>query len=302
MLSLLYDPTLTSIHDYWKNHSLDYIDVCWLLLGRQWEARNPPWGWNEESIVWGGVHSNRNGRWFTSALTMPLPPRGWDHDLVSYFTGTTEESGTVELLLLGEVFHQAPTLTPRPSWGRPSFNPPHTPLCTDSACSGVKFCPGPAPTGAQTQGARALVCLRVQPRSLGAFVQHTLCTRMWTWGGWTGAQSPAQTRRCPSLVTSQRPRFWKAVYLASFKRDFKFPNLLFFKNDRLVHKLAKCSLCLSGAEVLGTVGLLSLCVLWPHQGWGAEGRQWCWRETLTHPQVPPLMSPNGTWHLQILKL
>ena len=25
----LYSPTLTSIHDYWKNYSFDYIDVCW---------------------------------------------------------------------------------------------------------------------------------------------------------------------------------------------------------------------------------------------------------------------------------
>ena len=29
MLSFLYTPTLTSIHDHWKNHSLDYIDLCW---------------------------------------------------------------------------------------------------------------------------------------------------------------------------------------------------------------------------------------------------------------------------------
>ena len=28
MLSLLYGPTLTSIHDYWKNHSFDYTDFC----------------------------------------------------------------------------------------------------------------------------------------------------------------------------------------------------------------------------------------------------------------------------------
>ena len=28
-LSLLYGPTLTSICDYWKNQSLDYIDFCW---------------------------------------------------------------------------------------------------------------------------------------------------------------------------------------------------------------------------------------------------------------------------------
>ena len=27
MLSLLYGPTLTSIHDYWKNHSFDYMDL-----------------------------------------------------------------------------------------------------------------------------------------------------------------------------------------------------------------------------------------------------------------------------------
>ena len=28
-LSFLYDPILTSIHDYWKNHSFDYMDLCW---------------------------------------------------------------------------------------------------------------------------------------------------------------------------------------------------------------------------------------------------------------------------------
>ena len=28
-LSLLYGPTLTSVHDYWKNHSFDYLDLCW---------------------------------------------------------------------------------------------------------------------------------------------------------------------------------------------------------------------------------------------------------------------------------
>ena len=29
-LSLLYGPTLTSIHDYWKNHSFDYMDfITW---------------------------------------------------------------------------------------------------------------------------------------------------------------------------------------------------------------------------------------------------------------------------------
>ena len=28
-LSFLHSPTLTSIHDYWKNHSLDQMDLCW---------------------------------------------------------------------------------------------------------------------------------------------------------------------------------------------------------------------------------------------------------------------------------
>ena len=29
VLSLLYGPTLTSMHDYRKNHSFDYTDLCW---------------------------------------------------------------------------------------------------------------------------------------------------------------------------------------------------------------------------------------------------------------------------------
>ena len=28
-LSLLYGPTLTSVHNYWKNHNFDYTDLCW---------------------------------------------------------------------------------------------------------------------------------------------------------------------------------------------------------------------------------------------------------------------------------
>ena len=28
VLSFLYSPTLTSIRDYWKNHSFDYMDLC----------------------------------------------------------------------------------------------------------------------------------------------------------------------------------------------------------------------------------------------------------------------------------
>ena len=28
-LSFLYSPTLTCVHDHWKNHSLDEMDLCW---------------------------------------------------------------------------------------------------------------------------------------------------------------------------------------------------------------------------------------------------------------------------------
>ena len=33
LLSLLYSPTFTSIHEYWKKHSFDYTDLC-LILNR----------------------------------------------------------------------------------------------------------------------------------------------------------------------------------------------------------------------------------------------------------------------------
>ena len=29
VLSFLRSPTLTSIHEHWKNHSLEYMDLCW---------------------------------------------------------------------------------------------------------------------------------------------------------------------------------------------------------------------------------------------------------------------------------
>ena len=28
-LSFLYGPSLTAMHDYWKNHSFDHMDLCW---------------------------------------------------------------------------------------------------------------------------------------------------------------------------------------------------------------------------------------------------------------------------------
>ena len=29
VFSFFYGPALTSVHDYWKNHSFDYADLCW---------------------------------------------------------------------------------------------------------------------------------------------------------------------------------------------------------------------------------------------------------------------------------
>ena len=31
-VSLLYGPAFTSIHDYWKNHSFEYMDICQQLI------------------------------------------------------------------------------------------------------------------------------------------------------------------------------------------------------------------------------------------------------------------------------
>ena len=33
-LSLLYGPTFTSIHDYWKNHSFDHMVTIWTFVGK----------------------------------------------------------------------------------------------------------------------------------------------------------------------------------------------------------------------------------------------------------------------------
>ena len=32
VLSFLYSPTLTSVHDHWKNHSLDQMELCWQIM------------------------------------------------------------------------------------------------------------------------------------------------------------------------------------------------------------------------------------------------------------------------------
>ena len=60
-LSILYNPTLTSIHDYWKNHSFDEMDLCWqyptpvLVPGKSHGWRSlvgcSPWGREESDMT-----------------------------------------------------------------------------------------------------------------------------------------------------------------------------------------------------------------------------------------------------------
>ena len=42
VLSFLYSPTLTSIHDYWENHSLDQTDLCWQIILSKLVITFPP--------------------------------------------------------------------------------------------------------------------------------------------------------------------------------------------------------------------------------------------------------------------
>ena len=46
VLGFLYCPTLTSIHNYWKNHIFDYMDLC------QQNKRKKKWKLNLFSCVW----------------------------------------------------------------------------------------------------------------------------------------------------------------------------------------------------------------------------------------------------------
>ena len=40
MISILYGPTLISVHDYWKNHSLDYMELCWQFFNIDFDSNN----------------------------------------------------------------------------------------------------------------------------------------------------------------------------------------------------------------------------------------------------------------------
>ena len=45
-LILIYAPILTPIHDYWKNHSFDYTDLCWQLMSLLFNTL-----WNESMEI-----------------------------------------------------------------------------------------------------------------------------------------------------------------------------------------------------------------------------------------------------------
>ena len=95
MLSLLYGPTLTSIHAYWKHHSFDYMDFCqqsslnlkgncysgwWWSWPRCWDRRghlNSPEGSSPQDRAESASDPSATGhpksRWAASAD----PPRAW---------------------------------------------------------------------------------------------------------------------------------------------------------------------------------------------------------------------------------
>ena len=51
MISILYGPTLISVHDYWKNHSLDYMELCWQFFNIDFDSNNA--SKEVETRVWG---------------------------------------------------------------------------------------------------------------------------------------------------------------------------------------------------------------------------------------------------------
>ena len=102
-LRLLYDPTLTSVHDYWKNHSFNYMALCWqsnvcnllgtyswaaeqeegrrmgsaegqpglLFRGRSPGAHVVPWFWPPRQ--WVPTSAHWGGWWRASLLWAVLP-------------------------------------------------------------------------------------------------------------------------------------------------------------------------------------------------------------------------------------
>ena len=55
VLSFLYIPTLTFIHDHWKNHSFDWTDLCWQRVrqrhteGKGFTILRPKYSWFKQA-------------------------------------------------------------------------------------------------------------------------------------------------------------------------------------------------------------------------------------------------------------
>ena len=78
-LSFLYSPALTSTHDYWKNHSFDYMDLCW--------QRNASVYLSKSYELCISLKVERRARLFWAPLVQEGKKncrdrlhRGWDHD------------------------------------------------------------------------------------------------------------------------------------------------------------------------------------------------------------------------------
>ena len=80
---LLYGPTLTSIHEYWDNHSFDYTDLCQYRTKTEkepeWRVWNPGIFWCSKEII---LHNACPTSWQSSTdLTLRSEAKsndGWD--------------------------------------------------------------------------------------------------------------------------------------------------------------------------------------------------------------------------------
>ena len=80
-LSFLHSPTLTSIHDHWKNHSLDQMDICWPTYKRRLYIWTSPDGQHRNQIDY--IFCSQ--RWrssIQSAKTRLRADCGSDHELL----------------------------------------------------------------------------------------------------------------------------------------------------------------------------------------------------------------------------
>ena len=90
VLSLLYGPTLTSVHDCWKNHSFDYTALCLL-----WACYNNPSAFTAAQLEVMGVEMVRYGR-----SLIYIKGRSWQDILVNWLWNAWQNNQR-QLHLLG---------------------------------------------------------------------------------------------------------------------------------------------------------------------------------------------------------